>query len=92
MSFEAVAEVGSGMAEVSKPTTARFSSAAQVGGGWLAGSRNHRCHGVRQLLRAPGFADQVRREGIAVLRDGNEDSAGFRVTSPYRVLELRPAQ
>jgi SAM-dependent methyltransferase len=44
----------------------------------------------RPLLEGAGLYDEVRREGIAVLRDGNEDPTGFRVTSPYRVLELRP--
>ena len=43
----------------------------------------------RPLLENAGVYDDVRREGIAVLRDGNQDPNAFRVTSPYRVLELR---
>jgi SAM-dependent methyltransferase len=44
----------------------------------------------RPLLEGAGLYDEVRREGVAVLLDGNQDPTGFRVTSPYRVLELRP--
>lgn len=44
----------------------------------------------RPLLEDAGLYDEVRREGTAVLRDGNQDPTGFRVTSSYRVLELRP--
>ena len=44
----------------------------------------------RPLLEQAGLYEEVRREGIAVLRDGNEDAARFCVTSPYRVVELRP--
>ena len=43
----------------------------------------------RPLLEGEGLYEEVRREGIAVLRDGNEDPNGFRVSSSYRVLELR---
>jgi SAM-dependent methyltransferase len=45
---------------------------------------------TRPLLEGAGVYDEVRREGVAVLHDGNQDPSGFRVTSPYRVLELRP--
>lgn len=45
---------------------------------------------ARPLLQGAGLYDEVGREGVAVLRSGNLDPAGFRVTSPYRVLELRP--
>lgn len=44
--------------------------------------------GLRPVIEGAGLYDEVRREGIAVLRDGNEDPSAFRVTSPYRVLEL----
>lgn len=43
----------------------------------------------RRLLEDAGLYDEVTREATAVLRDGNEDPTAFRVTSPYRVLELR---
>ena len=42
----------------------------------------------RALLESAGAYDDVRREGVAVLTDGNEDPGSFRVTSSYRVLEL----
>jgi SAM-dependent methyltransferase len=45
---------------------------------------------TRPLLESAGLYDEVGREGVAVLRGGNLDPTGFRVTSPYRVLELRP--
>jgi SAM-dependent methyltransferase len=37
--------------------------------------------------RGSGYAT-VREEAIAVLRAGNEDPDGFRVTSPYRVMRI----
>ena len=42
----------------------------------------------RALLESAGLYDDVRLEGIAALRDWNEDPEAFRVTSSYRVLEL----
>jgi SAM-dependent methyltransferase len=42
----------------------------------------------RPLLEAAGTYPAVREEAIGVLRAGNEDPAGFRVTSPYRVMRL----
>jgi SAM-dependent methyltransferase len=43
------------------------------------------------LLERSGSAAATFEQALAVLRDGNEDSAGFLVRSPYRVIEiLRP--
>ena len=43
----------------------------------------------RPLLESAGVHASVREESLAVLREGNEAPGSFRVTSPYRVLELR---
>ncbi|HVL95280.1 MAG TPA: methyltransferase domain-containing protein [Solirubrobacteraceae bacterium] len=40
-------------------------------------------------LEQAGTAAQAHAEALAALRAGNEDPGGFRVRSPYRVLELR---
>ena len=45
----------------------------------------------RSVLEGAGAYDALRAEGLAILRAGNEQPDGFRVTSPYRVLELRAA-
>src|SRR3954468_19839210 len=42
----------------------------------------------RPLLEAAGTYPALREEAIGVLRAGNEDPAGFRVTSPYRVIRI----
>jgi len=42
----------------------------------------------RPALEQAGLYAQARAEALAALREGNEDPAGFRVTSPYRVLEF----
>ena len=42
----------------------------------------------RPLLESAGSYAALREEAIGVLRAGNEDPAGFRVTSPYRVIRL----
>jgi SAM-dependent methyltransferase len=44
----------------------------------------------RPLLESAGTYAALREEAIGVLRAGNEDPAGFRVTSPYRVIRLDP--
>jgi SAM-dependent methyltransferase len=44
----------------------------------------------RSVLVNAGLHESVKREAIGILHDGNEDPDGFRVTSPYRVHELRP--
>lgn len=43
----------------------------------------------RPLLDRAGSYAALREEAIGALRAGNEDPAGFRVTSPYRVIRLR---
>jgi SAM-dependent methyltransferase len=43
------------------------------------------------LLQQAGTYESTRDEALAVLREGNEDPERFQITSPYRVLELRPA-
>ena len=42
----------------------------------------------RPILERAGTYATLREEAIGVLRAGNEDPAGFRVTSPYRVIRL----
>ena len=42
----------------------------------------------RPLIEAAGTYPALREEAIGVLRAGNEDPTGFRVTSPYRVMRL----
>ena len=42
----------------------------------------------RPLLERAGTYAAARAQALAALRDGNEDPGRFRVTSPYRVLEL----
>src|SRR4051794_4298860 len=47
---------------------------------------------ARPLLERAGTYPALREQAIAALRAGNEDPAGFRATSPYRVLRIsRPA-
>jgi SAM-dependent methyltransferase len=42
----------------------------------------------RPLLERAGSLAAVREQALAALREGNEDPGAFRVTSPYRVLEV----
>src|SRR4051812_9673456 len=42
----------------------------------------------RPILERAGTYAALREEALGVLRAGNEDPAGFRVTSPYRVVRL----
>lgn len=42
----------------------------------------------RPVLERAGSYDQVRAQALAILREGNEDPAAFRVSSPYRVIEV----
>lgn len=44
---------------------------------------------ARAVLEPAGRFDEVQQEALAVLKDGNEDPAAFRVTSRYRILTLR---
>jgi hypothetical protein len=46
----------------------------------------------RPALERAGTVEAVRQEALALLREGNEDPPAFRVTSPYRVIELRHRQ
>jgi hypothetical protein len=41
------------------------------------------------LLQKAGTAAATREQALGVLRAGNEDPDGFRVTSPYRVMQIR---
>lgn len=43
----------------------------------------------RPILERAGRYSQVREQALAILREGNEDPAAFRVSSPYRVIEVR---
>ena len=45
----------------------------------------------RPVLEHAGTYSEVRERALAALREGNEDPAAFRVSSPYRVIEIRPA-
>ena len=42
----------------------------------------------RPVLERAGSYSEVREQAVAILREGNEDPAAFRVTSPYRVIEV----
>lgn len=44
---------------------------------------------MRPLLQEAGTLGSVLAESLEILRTGNEDPGGFRVTSRYRILELR---
>ena len=56
---------------------------------------NERHHPMSIAGRAPleqaGTYDAARAQALAVLREGNEDPERFRVTTPYRVIEVRRA-
>jgi SAM-dependent methyltransferase len=43
----------------------------------------------RPLLERAGHYDAARQEALAVLRQGNERTESFQVTSPYRVIEIQ---
>jgi SAM-dependent methyltransferase len=43
----------------------------------------------RPVLERAGSYSEVREQALAVLREGNEDPTAFRVSSPYRVIEVR---
>lgn len=42
----------------------------------------------RAVLERAGTYRQVRDEALSILRQGNEDPHAFRVSSPYRVIEV----
>jgi SAM-dependent methyltransferase len=45
---------------------------------------------ARPVLEQADVYDRVRADAIAALREGNEDPDAFRITSPYRIVVLRP--
>ena len=53
---------------------------------------NERLHPMsvagRPVLEHAGSYSEVREQALAILRDGNEDPGAFRVSSPYRVIEV----
>jgi hypothetical protein len=53
---------------------------------------NERSHPMsiagRPVLEHAGTYSEVREQALAVLREGNEDPTAFRVSSPYRVIEV----
>ena len=55
-----------------------------------AGQRDHPMSiAGRPLLERAGTYQQVLGEALAILREGNEDPTAFRITTPYRVVEVR---
>ncbi|GAC1440474.1 MAG: hypothetical protein NVSMB51_19760 [Solirubrobacteraceae bacterium] len=59
---------------------------------FAAGEQDHPMSlAARPLLERAGSYAAVREQALAALRAGNEDAAGFRVSSPYRVIEVRAA-
>ena len=42
----------------------------------------------RSALERAGTYSQVRNEALRILREGNQDPQAFRVSSPYRVIEI----
>ena len=42
----------------------------------------------RPVLKRAGTYGQVRDDALRILRQGNEDPQAFRVTSPYRVIDV----
>jgi len=58
---------------------------------YLAG--NERSHpmsiAARPVLEHAGSYDEVRKQALTILREGNEDPSAFRVSSPYQVIEIR---
>ncbi len=43
------------------------------------------------VLQRAGTLEATTERALAALREGNEDPTAFRVTSPYRVIEIGPA-
>jgi SAM-dependent methyltransferase len=56
-------------------------------------TRNEQLHPMsvagRPVLERAGSYTHVREQALAILREGNEDAEAFRVSSPYRVFEVR---
>jgi hypothetical protein len=47
---------------------------------------------ARPVLERAGTAEAASEQALAVLREGNEDPNAFRVTSRYRLIEVRPGK
>jgi SAM-dependent methyltransferase len=45
---------------------------------------------TRGLLEHFGVGARLQEQSLAILRQGNEDPAAFRITLPYRILEISP--
>lgn len=45
----------------------------------------------RPVLERAGTYSGVREQALAILREANEDPQAFRVSSPYRVIEVHPS-
>jgi SAM-dependent methyltransferase len=56
-----------------------------------AGAEHPMALAMRPALDRAGVAEEAREAMVAVLRDANEDAAGFLVHSPYVIHELRRA-
>ena len=74
--------------------TARFNDAeltitAESPEAYLAGNEQHPMSVAgRPVLERAETLEATRERSLAVLREGNEDPTAFRVTSPYRVIEI----
>jgi hypothetical protein len=42
----------------------------------------------RPVLERAGTYEEVREQALEILRQGNEDPEGFRVSSPYRIFGI----
>lgn len=57
---------------------------------YLAANQRHPMSvAASPLLEGAGTLEATRQRALAVLREGNEDPSAFRVTSPYRVIQVR---
>src|SRR5579859_7406840 len=69
----------------------RLRIAAESPEAYLAVNRDHPMSvAARPVLERAGTARAVQERALAILREGNEDPDGFQITSPYRVIEVRP--
>ena len=88
---EAVAELAARHGAEVRFHDGRLASVAASPEEYLAANeeRHPRSLAGRPLLEQAGTYAVARSEALAVLRQGNEDPERFRVTSPYRVIEVR---
>lgn len=88
---EAVAELAARHGAEVRFHDGRLASVAASPEEYLAANeeRHPRSLAGRPLLEQAGTYAAARSEALAVLRQGNEDPERFRVTSPYRVIEVR---